>query len=258
VRIRYFNSPSGRNDFHAGCLSIHGLPNGINVQIAHIHAVEPGGARYDANMTDEARRSFPNLILLCKPCHDLVDKAAVEQYPPEVLERWKTEREAVGMAGLRALGGITEDRLQELITEAVAVQFGHDDADRRARLERDTAVALQDELFKFGRSFGQARHADEMTYNETGKWGSSLLPPGLSDELLRATIAVQQLRVRLTDKELRDEVARYVGTCTRAMIQNPKTADDATRRRNSRALAATATDLHGYINERLGQIIQGQ
>jgi len=106
------------------------------VQIAHIHAVEPGGARYDANMTDEARRSFPNLILLCKPCHDLVDKAAVEQYPPEVLERWKTEREAVGMAGLRALGGITEDRLQELITEAVAVQFGHDDADRRARLER--------------------------------------------------------------------------------------------------------------------------
>ena len=29
----------------------------VNVQIAHIRAAEPGGARYDANMTDEARRS---------------------------------------------------------------------------------------------------------------------------------------------------------------------------------------------------------
>jgi hypothetical protein len=125
-------------------------------------------------------------------------------------------------------------------------------------LSETRAVALQDELFKFGRAFGRALHADETTYLETGKWGSSLLPPGLSDELLRATTAIQQLRVRLADKELIDEVAGYVDTCTRAMIQNPKTADDAAQHQNSRTLAATATDLHGHINERLGQIIQGQ
>jgi len=37
-----------------------------NVEIAHIKGAYPGSPRYDPAMTDDERRSFPNLILLCK------------------------------------------------------------------------------------------------------------------------------------------------------------------------------------------------
>ena len=44
----------------------------INYQIAHIRDAMPGN-RYDPAMTNDERRAFQNLILLCKPHHELVD-----------------------------------------------------------------------------------------------------------------------------------------------------------------------------------------
>jgi len=67
-------------------------------------------------MTDDDRRSFPNLILLCKPHHDLVDKIRPDDSPVETLEQWKLQREEGESAALRS---ITEDRLEELIIEAI-------------------------------------------------------------------------------------------------------------------------------------------
>lgn len=46
----------------------------VDVQIAHIAAAEPGGPRFEPDMTDEQRRSIDNLILLCQAHHNLVDK----------------------------------------------------------------------------------------------------------------------------------------------------------------------------------------
>jgi hypothetical protein len=40
--------------------------------ISWTDASTPGSPRYDLDMTDEERRSFPNLILVCKPHHDLI------------------------------------------------------------------------------------------------------------------------------------------------------------------------------------------
>ena len=132
------------------------------------------------------------------------------------------------MAGLRALGGITEDRLQELITEAVAFSLAMTTLTGECALSETPPSRCKTNYLSSDAPFGQAIYADEMTYNETGKWGSSLLPPGLSDELLRATIAVQQLRYASLIRELSQMRLRGTsGTCTRAMIQNPKTADDA-------------------------------
>ena len=68
----------------------------IDYFIAHIRDARPGN-RYVADMTSDQRRSFANLILLCKPCHTLVDKAHPKEYPIEGLEAWKRERR-----GLRA------------------------------------------------------------------------------------------------------------------------------------------------------------
>lgn len=88
-----------------------------NVAIAHIRGAYPGSARYLDSMTDDERRSFPNLLLLCKPHHDVVDRRHPDDYPPEMLVGWKTEREA-NIDG-PALAGLTDDHLMEMIERAM-------------------------------------------------------------------------------------------------------------------------------------------
>ena len=73
-------------------------------------------------MSDEARNSFGNLILLCHAHHNVVDKRAPEKFPPETLYQWKSTREADGQSALSGLRNITEDRLQELIATALEQQ----------------------------------------------------------------------------------------------------------------------------------------
>jgi hypothetical protein len=62
----------------------------LNSRIAHIRAASPLGARYDETMTDEDRRAFDNLILLCLPHAEEVDLAALaDRYPVQILQQWK-------------------------------------------------------------------------------------------------------------------------------------------------------------------------
>lgn len=91
----------------------------INYQIAHIRDAEPGN-RYVKAMTNDERRAFNNLVLLCQPHHTEVDKVHPEKYSIETLESWKAERESGAVAQLRGLDGLTEDRLAEMIREALA------------------------------------------------------------------------------------------------------------------------------------------
>lgn len=91
----------------------------INYQIAHIRDAKPGN-RYVKDMTDDERRAFDNLVLLCQPHHTEVDKIHPDRYSIETLEGWKVERESGAVAQLRGLDGLTEDRLAEMIREALA------------------------------------------------------------------------------------------------------------------------------------------
>lgn len=90
-----------------------------NVQIAHIYGANPGSARYDPSMTDDQRASFDNLLLLCKPHHDLVDILASSDWPAQVLEKMKAAREISGTAD--ALRGQTfrENELEEMLREVM-------------------------------------------------------------------------------------------------------------------------------------------
>lgn len=92
----------------------------VNVHIAHICGAKPGSARYDPAMSDAERASFANVILLCKPHHDLVDRIQLDEHPAELLRTWKTSREDDTLAALGGLQGLTEDRLTEMIEHAVA------------------------------------------------------------------------------------------------------------------------------------------
>ena len=69
-------------------------------------------------MTDEERRAFSNLILLCKPHHEEIDKRHPEKYSPEVLLEWKRRHEGDDLEPLAQLGAVSEDNLAELLVEA--------------------------------------------------------------------------------------------------------------------------------------------
>jgi predicted restriction endonuclease len=59
----------------------------VAVETAHIRGALRDSARYDAAMTDEERRAFANLLLLCTAHHKLVDRLKPAENPPELLER---------------------------------------------------------------------------------------------------------------------------------------------------------------------------
>jgi hypothetical protein len=99
-------------------VSVEGEPI-VNVEIAHICGANPGSPRYDSTMTDDQRRSFANLLLLCKPHHNWIDRLHPDLFSPDLLQSWKTEREQGRLRAMGSLPTFTEDRLIELIEEAV-------------------------------------------------------------------------------------------------------------------------------------------
>jgi hypothetical protein len=116
-------SLSGGTCYFPGCATpiiefVDGEPI-TNYDIAHIRDARPGN-RYDASMTDDQRRSFENLVLLCTVHHKVVDKVQPRRYPSAELQRWKSEREVTVKGGLRALRGVSEERLEEMLRQAVA------------------------------------------------------------------------------------------------------------------------------------------
>lgn len=80
-------------------------------RIAHIRGEKLGAARYDPSMTDEERRAFENLILICPNCHDIIDELEPETYTVEKLEGIKEQHE---LLGVKTQGWLTEERLAEV------------------------------------------------------------------------------------------------------------------------------------------------
>ncbi|MDD5259485.1 MAG: hypothetical protein PHD29_05915 [bacterium] len=64
-------------------------------KICHIEAASEKGPRYNPNMTDDDRRHFNNLILLCDEHHSIIDNIANEsKYPVAMLKEWKRDHES--------------------------------------------------------------------------------------------------------------------------------------------------------------------
>ncbi len=64
-------------------------------EAAHIAGEEPDAARYDANMSDNVRNGYKNLIYLCSGCHSTIDARpqGERDYPVERLLQMKKEHE---------------------------------------------------------------------------------------------------------------------------------------------------------------------
>jgi hypothetical protein len=66
--------------------------NALESNICHIQAANEGGERYNDSMSDEERADYPNLILLCRQCHDKTNDTSI--YSVEVLKEMKLNHES--------------------------------------------------------------------------------------------------------------------------------------------------------------------
>lgn len=90
------------------------------VAVAHICGLHKGSPRHDEHMTPRQRNNFKNLILLCKVHHDLVDgEHTWVNYSVVELIGWKAMREGDLADELDQLDWITQDKLQELMADAI-------------------------------------------------------------------------------------------------------------------------------------------
>jgi len=73
-------------------------------------------------MSDEERNLWANIIFLCHPHHTTVDKIEPESYSVKTLHQWKDRREKGRISELNGLRNFTEERLQEMIEDAMEEQ----------------------------------------------------------------------------------------------------------------------------------------
>jgi hypothetical protein len=119
---------------------VEGQPE-VNVEVVRIRGDRPDGPRYVADMSDEDRSSFDNVLLFCVPHRKAVDRDE-EAHPVDLLETWKAYAAAGSRDALRSLGDVTEHRLDQLLTTAYAAT-GKQLAEAFSRFETFDAEAAQ-------------------------------------------------------------------------------------------------------------------
>ena len=91
--LRELYIKSGNECAYPGCHNVLVDENGKFVgEVCHIEAAMPGGERFNPNMTNEERRSFGNLMLMCHHHHVVTDD--VKKYNVEKLKEMKRNHEA--------------------------------------------------------------------------------------------------------------------------------------------------------------------
>jgi hypothetical protein len=94
--VRRLDTLSGNECAHPNCSKKLIAEDGISIisKICHIAAASKEGPRFDEKMTDDERRGFNNLILLCDEHHVIIDNKDNEsQYPTPLLKKWKSDHE---------------------------------------------------------------------------------------------------------------------------------------------------------------------
>ncbi len=95
--IRRLDTFSANQCAEPSCNKTLVAEDGISIvsKICHIEAASEKGPRYNSNMTDDDRRSFDNLILLCDEHHTIIDNKENElKYPVSLLKEWKNKHES--------------------------------------------------------------------------------------------------------------------------------------------------------------------
>jgi hypothetical protein len=94
---------------------------GIRARICHIAGEHRGAARFHEMMTEDERRAFENLIVLCPSCHALIDELEPKRYTIELLKEIKDRHESRAESPEK---WCTEAELTAYVTIALVGQFG--------------------------------------------------------------------------------------------------------------------------------------
>ena len=123
--------------------------NVINYEIAHIRdeqkpsseSSDIGWRYWPDDLTQDDRNKYGNLLLLCKPCHKLIDKVSPRKYSVELLKEWKDASENEHSEKiLKEMGDavISEEILEKALVSAlgqVNIKLGIGESER-ARQDR--------------------------------------------------------------------------------------------------------------------------
>ena len=94
----------------------------VNHDIAHIRDELPpskpdadiGWRYYPDDLTQDQRNTISNFLMLCAPCHKLIDRLKPRNYPVELLNEWKKIAEG-DQATTSTIDPITPDKLLDAI-----------------------------------------------------------------------------------------------------------------------------------------------
>jgi hypothetical protein len=88
VTLKQLFASSGNRCAFQGCKQpIIAEDGSVLGEVCHIQAANPGGQRYNKEQTDEQRRDFQNLLLLCPTHHKVTDNVRI--YTVQVLQEMK-------------------------------------------------------------------------------------------------------------------------------------------------------------------------
>jgi hypothetical protein len=90
--LRPLFARSGNVCAYPGCTAVLiDDENGLVGEVCHIEAAEPRGARFNPNQSDDERRGYTNLLVLCHPHH--IETNKVDEYTVERLKGIKAAHE---------------------------------------------------------------------------------------------------------------------------------------------------------------------
>jgi hypothetical protein len=170
-------------------------------EICHIEAAKTGGDRFRADMTDEERRSFKNLLLLCHRHHVVTNN--VEKYPVATLQEMKAVHELkFAQIEEKMIATILDESLEAETSDATSLigLLGPADENRPLEIKRANkyGARLRELPIETRRFLSIAvRRAYEQAVRERdlGGMGNSTVNP---IEVQKAT--------RLSNEEMREQV----------------------------------------------------
>lgn len=139
TKRRLFAASAGycQNPGCSNALFVDAAGKSIHIaEMAHVFAANDGGPRAKADLSQEERGAFENLVMLCANCHTTVDKAP-DAFPDQMMLSWKREHanKLQGLFGAVKFGDRAGARqiVEQLLVEnhAIFKQYGpHIDAAR--------------------------------------------------------------------------------------------------------------------------------
>jgi hypothetical protein len=108
----------------------------VKARVCHIRARSKEGPRFEANMTDNERYAFDNLILLCPTHHVQIDDLEPERFTVEVLTKMKND--AMSGADATSVWARSTDLIDRAVERLIVVM------ERENRLELLPPISMSE------------------------------------------------------------------------------------------------------------------